>query len=281
MAGAVYRNALAWNLRQSLGLPIGQYSQDGEFPRIAGVPEDLAVHWLKRRAAIVDAAHDMGFRVEGNAARAVAANKVTRAGKSPDNDSEVRYRRWRHESRGFCEREVLIAGLSGTAGDITREQMRDLTAVLEALPGRLTREEAVSRLPDAVERVSNATAGLLGREAAATSIERVMRHPDVVRLTRMPRSAEDRADVAHTKLYTTGRTLEMELAVREMAAAPAPPTHIDAGARAPPLNDMRRPRRTLNSGGRTGGRHTSPWSASGTRSSIRLALNSTWAAVPS
>ena len=220
-AGAVYRNALAWNLQQRLGIPMEQYGRDGEFTRIVGVPEDLAAHWSKRRQAIVDAANDMGFKVEGNAARAAAANKITRAGKSPDNDPEVRHGRWRVEAEGICEREALIAALLGEAEDITQEQVRDLTAVLEALPERLTREEAVFRLPDVVERASNATAGLLGREAVATSIERVMRHPEVVRLTRIPRSSEGRADMAHTRLYTTGRTLEMEQALRDMAAGMA------------------------------------------------------------
>ena len=223
-AGAVYRNALAWNLQQQLGLPMEQYGRDGEFSRIAGVPGDLAAHWSKRRAAIVGAANDMGFKVEGNAARAAAANKITRAGKSPDNDPEIRHGRWRGEAEGFCERETLIAELLNTAEDITQEQLRDLTAALEALPERLTREEAVFRLPDVVERVSNATAGLLGREAAATAVERVMRHPEVVRLTRIPRSAEGRADMAHTRLYTTGRTLEMEQALRDMATGMAAET---------------------------------------------------------
>ena len=223
-AGAVYRNTLAWNLHQQLGLPMEQYGRDGEFTRINGVPEELAAHWSKRRAAIVDAANDMGFKVAGNAARAAAANKITRAGKSPDNDPEVRHRRWRDEADSFVEREALIAELLGVAEDITQEQVRDLTAVLEALPERLTRDEAVFRLPDIVERVSNATAGLLGREAAVTSIERVMHHPEVVRLTRIPRSAEGRADMAHTRLYTTGRTLEMEQALRDMAAGMAAET---------------------------------------------------------
>ena len=223
-AGAVYRNSLARNLQQSLGLPVEQYGQDGEFTRIKGVPEDLAAYWSKRRAAIVDAANDMGFKVEGNAARAAAANKITRAGKSPDNDPEVRHRRWRSEAEEFVEREKLIAELVGTAEGITQEQIRDLTAALEALPERLTREEAVFRLPDVVERVSNATAGLLGRDAAATAVERVMRHPEVVRLTRIPRSAEGRADMAHTKLYTTGRTLQMEQALRDMATGMAAET---------------------------------------------------------
>ena len=223
-AGAVYRNRLAWNLQRQLGLPMEQYGRDGEFSRIGGVPEDLAAHWSKRRAAIVDAANDMGFKVEGNAARAAAANKITRAGKSPDNDPEVRHERWRGEAEGFCEREALIAALLGEAEDITQEQIRELTAALEMLPARLARDEAVFRLPDVVERVSNATAGLLGREAAATSIERVMRHPEVVRLTRIPRSAEGRADMAHTRLYTTGRTLEMEQRLRKMATGMAAET---------------------------------------------------------
>ena len=217
-AGAVYRNALAWNLHRDLGIRIERYGRDGEFTRIAGMPEDLETHWSKRRAAIVGAAKEMGFKVEGNAARAAAANKITRAGKSPDNDPEIRHRRWRGEALPFCEREELIAFLMGEAEDISREQLRELTEALEALPDKLTREEAVFRLPDVVERVANATAGLMGRDAAATAVRRVLRHPEVVRLTRIPRSAEGRADMAHTRLYTTGNTLRMEQALRDMAA---------------------------------------------------------------
>ena len=176
-AGAVYRNTLAWSLRERLGIRMEQYGKDGEFTRIAGIPESLAGHWSKRRAAIIEAARDMGFTVQGNAPRAAAANKVTRAGKSPDNDPEIRHRRWRGEAEGYVEREALIASLLSKTEEITQEQIRALTAVLEDLPERLTREEAVFRLPDIVERVGNATAGLLGRDAVATSIERVLLSP--------------------------------------------------------------------------------------------------------
>ena len=89
--------------------------------------------------------------------------------------------------------------------------------MLEDLPYRLTREEAIFRLPDIVERVGNATAGLLSRDAVATSIERVLLSPEVVRLTRPPRSAEGRADMAHTRLYSTRHNLHMEQEVRDMA----------------------------------------------------------------
>ena len=231
-AGAVYRNALAWSLRERLGIPMEQYGRDGEFTRIAGMPGDLTGHWSKRRAAIIDAAREMGFTVQGNAPRAAAANKITRAGKSPDNDPEIRHARWRGEAEGYVERELLIASLLGTAEETTQEQVRALTEVLEDLPNRLTREEAVFRLPDIVERVGNATAGLLNRDAVATSIERVLLSPEVVRLTRPPRSAEGRADMAHTRLYSTRHNLEMEMKVREMAEGMTDDTGQSLPARA-------------------------------------------------
>ena len=223
-AGAVYRNTLAWSLQDRLGIRMEQYGKEGEFTRITGMPEDLIGHWSKRRAAIIEAAREMGFTVEGNAPRAAAANKITRAGKSPDNDPEIRHRRWRGEAEGYVEREALIASLLGKSEEITQEQIRALTEVLEDLPYRLTREEAVFRLPDIVERVGNATAGLLNRDAVATSIERVLLSPEVVRLTRPPRSAEGRADMAHTRLYSTRHNLQMEQEVRDMAEGMAADT---------------------------------------------------------
>ena len=233
-AGAVYRNALAWNLRDRLGICMEQYGKGNEFTRIAVFspsagaagqePAALIAHWSKRRGQIVEAAREMGFTVEGNAPRAAAANKITRAGKSPDNDPEIRYARWCGEADDFIERESLIASLLGKSEEITQERTRALTAVLEGLPERLTREEAVFRLPDIVERVGNATAGLLNHEAVATSLERVLLSPEVVRLTRPPRSAEGLADMAHTRLYSTRHTLQMEQEVREMAAGMAADT---------------------------------------------------------
>ena len=231
-AGAVYRNSMAWSLQERLGIRIEQYGKDGEFTRIAGMPGDLIGHWSKRRAAIIEAAREIGFTVEGNAPRAAAANKITRAGKSPDNDPEIRHGRWRSEAEGYVEREVLIASILGKSEEITQEQIRALTEVLEDLPYRLTREEAVFRLPDIVERVGNATAGLLNHGAVATSIERVLLSPEVVRLTRPPRAAEGRADMAHTRLYSTRHNLQMEMEVRDMAAGMAADTGHSLSAEA-------------------------------------------------
>ena len=129
-------------------------------------------------------------------------------------------------------REALIASLLDKSEEITQEQIRALTEVLEDLPYRLTREEAVFRMPDIVERVGNATAGLLNHEAVATSIERVLLSPEVVRLTRPPRSAEGRADMAHTRLYSTRHNLKMEQEVRDMAEGMAADTGHSLSAQA-------------------------------------------------
>ena len=79
-------------------------------------------------------------------------------------------------------------------------------------------------MPDIVERVGNVTAGLLNRDAVTTSIGRVLLSPEVVRLTRPLRSAEGRAGMAHTRLYSTRHTLQMEQEVRDMAAGLAADT---------------------------------------------------------
>ena len=81
--------------------------------------------------------------------------------------------------------------------------------------------------PLTVERVGNATAGLLNRDAVTTSIERVLLSPEVVRLTRPPRSAEGRADMAHTRLCSAPGSLDhvqflarlVELELRSTASA--------------------------------------------------------------
>ena len=53
-----------------------------------------------------------------------------------------------------------------------------------------------------------------------------------MRLTRTPRSAEGRADMAHTRLYSTRHNLQMELEVRDMAAEMAADTGHSLSAQA-------------------------------------------------
>ena len=110
------------------------------------------------------------------------------------------------------------------SGDITPERLRELTARLEQLPERLTREESVFSYPALAAAVRNATAGLLHPDAAGTALERVLRSEALVRLSPLAKDRpgeaphlEVEAGMAHTRLYTTRATLEMEQAVQDMA----------------------------------------------------------------
>ena len=220
-AGAVYRNALAWNLHERLGLRMEQYGPNNGFTRIEGMPEDLQVFWSKRRKTIVAKAGELGIPSLGNASRMAGVNKLTRAGKSHDNDPEVRHRRWMAEAEGFCEREALIAALTGNDVEIGREAIRELTDRLDDLPAHLAREEAVFRRPDMVEAAANAAAGLIGAQALKTAIERLRRNPEIERLEPKKPTAESRAGMVHTEVYSTRHNLGLEQAVRDMAEAMA------------------------------------------------------------
>ena len=216
-AGALFRSNLAWHLQNRLGVRTEQYGPNAEFTRIKGMPEDLLGYWSKRRKAIVARAGELGIPALGNAARLAGVNKLTRAGKSHDNDPEVRHRRWRGEAASFAEREELVAAVTGHEVDIPREAVRELTERLDGLPEHLARQEAVFRRPDMVEAAANAAAGLMGREAVGTTVERLRRNPEIERLEPRKPTAESEAGMAHTEVYSTRHNLGLEQAVRDMA----------------------------------------------------------------
>ena len=212
-------------MQQRLGVKMEQYGPNGAYTWIPGMPEDLLSFWSKRRKAIIAKAGELGIPVRGNASRLAGVNKLTRAGKSHDNDPEIRHRRWRRlESEGFTERESLTASVTGNDVEIPRERIRELTEQLDALPAYLAREEAVFRRPDMVEAAANRAAGLLGREAVMTAIERVRRNTEIEALELPAATAESNAGMAHTERYSTRHNLGMEQAVRDMAGSMAADT---------------------------------------------------------
>ena len=166
------------------------------------MPDDLKAFWSKRRKAIVAMAGELGIPSMGNASRMAGVNKLTREGKSHDNDPEVRHRRWREESSSFVERENLIESVTGHEVKIPREAIRELTDRLDDLPVHLTREEAIFRRPEMVEAAANAAAGLMGRDAVGTTIERLRRNPEIERLEPKKPTAESRAGMVYTEVYS-------------------------------------------------------------------------------
>ena len=238
-AGAMFRANLAWDLRNRLGVRMERYGPNAEFTRITGMPEDLLGYWSKRRKAIVARAGELGIPTLGNASRLAGVNKLTRAGKSHDNDPEIRHRRWRGEAASFAEREELVAAVTGHKVEVPREAIRELTDRLDGLPEHLARQEAVFRRPDMVEAAANAAAGLMGREAVGTAVERLRRNPEIERLEPRKPTAESEAGMAHTEVYSTRHNLGLEQAVRDMAhnmaadtghGLPAPAVEAKVGA---------------------------------------------------
>ncbi len=223
-AGALFRAYMAWELQQNLGVRMQQYGPNAEFTRIEGMPEDLQAFWSKRRKAIVARAGELSIPSLGNAARMAGVNKLTREGKSHDNDPEMRHRRWCGEAEGYVEREELIAAVTGHDVEIPREAIRALTDRIDDLPAHLAREEAVFRRPDMVEAAANAAAGMMGRAAVGTAIERLRRNPEIERLEPKKPTVESLAGMVHTEVYSTRHNLELEQAVRDMAEAMAADT---------------------------------------------------------
>ena len=224
-AGATYRNHLAFGLR-GLGFKVEQHGRDGAFTRIVGVPPALEAHWSKRTAQIEAFARDNGFdRRRQPAAAHRRQPPHPRAPKRDTGDDEGKRARWRAEAETFSVGEAFIAELRHEhITDITPERLRELTDKLEQLPERLTRHEAVFSYPALAAAVRNATAGLLHPDAAGTALERVLRSEALVRLSPLAKDRpaeaphlEVEAGMAHTRLYTTRATLEMERAVQDMA----------------------------------------------------------------
>ena len=68
-----------------------------------------------------------------------------------------------------------------------------------------------------VEAAANSAAGLMGRDAVGTAIERLRRNPEIERLEPRKPTAESRAGMAHTEVYSTRHNLGLEQAVKDMA----------------------------------------------------------------
>ena len=176
-AGATYRNALAWNLQQRLGVRMERYGKAGEFTRVVGMPEALLAQWSKRRKTIKGMAEGMGFETGANAAAAAALNKATRAAKLAGQGGELRHVAWDLEAAEHIEdRQEFVAGLTGQDVAATIEEITETTERVDRIPADITAHEAVFRLPDVVERTMNATAGVLGPAASRASVERVLQN---------------------------------------------------------------------------------------------------------
>ena len=244
--GAVYRLALAWHLRERLGLHMERYGQDGEFTRIAGIPEDLTSVWSKRTHEIERSARQLGITTSQDVPLAKEITLATRKHKDT-RDPEERDAAWREEAALYVDREALIEEiLAASVTRPTQQQVRDVIRACGTIPNRLTVEEAVFSIPQILEKVAQQGAGVLSPEALDTALVRVLRDASVIALDghRKGLAADANAGLTHTRLYST-----LDYAAEETAVHAAAKRSRHAGGYSIAAEDIDRHIETLTTQG--------------------------------
>ena len=221
-AGAVYRNALAFGLRRELGVEIERHGEREEFVRVAGVPEELCEDWSTRRRQILSAARELGFNVSTGGARTAAIVLTTRKSKPSDGDPDARIERWRKEMADWgYDRETILVEAVGRMQELSAaERAQELRALITAcanVPDDLTANEAVFRMPDILRRVAELSAGGVDTAALQTLVARVLRHETVLRMEAADPTAEGRAGMAHTAVWSNRHEVTQEIEVADLA----------------------------------------------------------------
>ena len=235
-AGSVYRNAMAYKLRQ-LGFDTERHGRKGEMIRIKGDLDEIVRVWSKRRRMIVAAARQLGLTTADNPGLAERINKRTREAKEQGVDPRARDLRWDIETGVVYEDpDGLIESLqSHTALEQGGPVVAEMARELRAIPETLTDREAVWKITDVMQEVALATAGVLKPESIPAVTETVLEYAGVVELDRWGDGPNVKADLAHTRVFSTPAQLERERNIQHLAGAldlkpttPIPDTLIDA-----------------------------------------------------
>lgn len=203
--GAIYRHAIAWYLRERIGLEVERYGREDEYVRIAGVPEELLRAWSTRRDSIERLANKLGISTAETPTLSQQISLATRTRKDP-GDPDERDERFLREASRYVDRDALIVQLlSHSATPPTLARIRAVQRRCTEIPSRLTRAEAVFTIPQILEHVARESACVVSPEALKTMVSRVLHHTSVLALDghRPGTSADARANLAHTRLYST------------------------------------------------------------------------------
>ncbi len=173
LSGAIYRNALAWNLQTRIGAFAEPCGSDGQFFRLAGIPRDVTAFWSTRMARIQEASRGR--------LRELPQWAIPSQNPHNDRSPEARHRRWQAEFDATgAHRKGVIALATGWAPDSHRDRLQALPRIIDALPGELARTRTRLTFADLAARVEQVTTGLLDRKGVEAAITQVMKHPDLV-----------------------------------------------------------------------------------------------------
>lgn len=184
--GAIYRNALAWDVTRNLHLDIEYHGSYNEFWRIRGFPEPLIRLWSKRRQSIQN--------------RDAPLPKQQRIRKS----SKLQNLRWDFEALKYIgDPDRFVAALPPfippEPGD---PRITEMERLIDDVPGRLNGAKFPWRYPRFVAEAANATAGLRPPKDAFLLADKIAADPRIVQLERHADTPDYLANLPHTRLYT-------------------------------------------------------------------------------
>ena len=201
-ADAVYSNRIAWRLRTRLGIRMELHGKNNQNIRIANMPKHLKTLWSKRRNQMQRTAQALGFSLQSNPPRAHLLQRHTNVPQAHE-DRDTQQARWNDEA-AYIDRGTLLHTIVSEIGRHTEfppPQMRDLTALINALRERSTKTEPIIFFPDLLAAVYLTTPGLLDKDTIETTLLCALRHPTISQLPSKP-TAEATAGMAHTRVYT-------------------------------------------------------------------------------
>ena len=219
-AGPVYRHALAWNLRERLGIQCEQYGRNGAHTRVAGMPFGLVHEWSKRHRTIEEAIEDVGTRT-GSASpqQGNMFSRATRdqpADRHPELESLIPV--WTRERDDHVANPAGL--IESLAGPESRIRLGEIMRRLERLPEKLAAGRFIFSYPSVIEGVCNVTAGYMDWRSADSWVTDIVYRPGVARVDDPERSPAARAGRLDTRLYalteTDGLREELRHAVREL-----------------------------------------------------------------
>lgn len=183
--GAIYRNALAWNITRNLHLDIEYHGSHNEFWRIRGFPEPLIRLWSKRRQSIQN--------------RDAPLPREQRLRKS----SKLQNLRWDFEALEYIgDPDRFVAALPPfTLPEPGDPRITDMERLIDEVPRRLEGTKFPWRYPRFVAEAANATAGLRRPQDAFALADKISADPRIVQLERHNDTPDYRARLPHTRLY--------------------------------------------------------------------------------
>ncbi len=218
-AGAAYQHALAWNLRERIGVRCGPHGRNGALIRVAGVPPGLIRQWSKRRQAMETAIREAGVRMRSVTGTQTAMfARATRDEEDRHPDLEELRPVWARERESWVSNPArLIASLSKPDELFPPPSRSEILRKLECVPDDLAARGSPFSHPELVERVCTVSAGAMGWRDANAWIMAAVTRPDVIRVDNPERSAAARAGQMHSRFYALRETSEFGNALRETA----------------------------------------------------------------